>query len=147
MDSIKYDITATSSPMMPKLGRGTECIRLLISQISPDMREVIVPMLSLLWGLTSAKRSLCILTIRGRNIRRTIGSCSRSLSRYGWPTLCRESSDEMDQQERADEECSRGGGISQTGQIFHPSPSTNYRLFPRGAVKKRIRRHQKERNV
>ena len=45
MDSIKYDITATSSPMMPKLGRGTECIRLLISQISPDMREVIVPML------------------------------------------------------------------------------------------------------
>ena len=45
MDSIKYDITATSSPMMPKLGRGTECLRLLISQISPDMREVIVPML------------------------------------------------------------------------------------------------------
>ena len=30
---------------MPFLGKGTECIRLLVSQISPDMRETIVPML------------------------------------------------------------------------------------------------------
>lgn len=32
------------SPKMPKLGKGTECIKLLVSQISPDMRESIIPM-------------------------------------------------------------------------------------------------------
>ena len=42
---MKYDITKQASPMMPYLGKGTECIKLLVSQISPDMREVIVPML------------------------------------------------------------------------------------------------------
>jgi hypothetical protein len=65
---MKYDITKQASSMMPYLGKSTECIKLLVSQISPDMREVIVPMLSLLWGLTSAKRSLCILTMRGRGL-------------------------------------------------------------------------------
>ena len=39
----KYNLT--SQPMMPNLGKGTECIKLLVSQISPDMREAIVPML------------------------------------------------------------------------------------------------------
>lgn len=34
----------TVSPKMPKLGKGLECIKLLTSQISPDMRESIVPM-------------------------------------------------------------------------------------------------------
>ena len=31
---------------MPYLGKGTECIKLLISQASKDMREPLVPMLS-----------------------------------------------------------------------------------------------------
>ena len=30
---------------MPKLGKGTDCIKLLLSQVSKDMREPIVPML------------------------------------------------------------------------------------------------------
>ena len=68
---MKYDITKQASPMMPYLGKGTECIKLLVSQISPDMREVIVPMLFSALGLTSAKRSLCIRIIRGRNIGQT----------------------------------------------------------------------------
>ncbi len=42
---MKYDITATESPKMPHLGKGTECIRLILSQISPDMREAILPMI------------------------------------------------------------------------------------------------------
>jgi len=37
--------------------------------------------------------------------------------------------------------------FSALGLTSHPPPSTNYRLFSGGAVKKRIRRHQKERNV
>ncbi len=50
---MKYDITKQASPMMPYLGKGTECIKLLVSQISPDMREVIVSMLFSALGLTS----------------------------------------------------------------------------------------------
>lgn len=40
-----YDITTTTAPKMPNLGKGTECIQILASQISPDMREAIVPMI------------------------------------------------------------------------------------------------------
>ena len=39
-----YDITKKSAPKMPNLGKGLECIKLIASQISPDMREAIVPM-------------------------------------------------------------------------------------------------------
>ena len=34
-----------TSPTMPRLGKGTECIKLLLSQVSKDMREPITPML------------------------------------------------------------------------------------------------------
>jgi len=40
-----HDITKPTAPVMPNLGKGTECISLITSQISPDMREAIVPML------------------------------------------------------------------------------------------------------
>lgn len=43
--SMKYDITKKSAPAMPTLGRGTECIKLLLSQASKDMHEPLVPML------------------------------------------------------------------------------------------------------
>ena len=42
---MKYDISKTSAPKMPNLGRGTECIRILLSQASKDMHEPLVPML------------------------------------------------------------------------------------------------------
>ena len=42
---MKYDITKHTAPKMPNLGRGTECIKLLISQASKDMHEPLVPML------------------------------------------------------------------------------------------------------
>ena len=42
---MKYDITKKSAPAMPNLGKGTECIKLLLSQISKDMHEPLVPML------------------------------------------------------------------------------------------------------
>ncbi len=34
-----YDITKTKAPKMPTLGRGTECIKILLSQVSKDVRE------------------------------------------------------------------------------------------------------------
>ena len=40
-----YDISKATAPAMPYLGKGTECIKLLLSQSSKDMREPLVPML------------------------------------------------------------------------------------------------------
>ena len=42
--NLKYDISKTTAPKMPKLGKGTECVQLLLSQISKDMHEPLVPM-------------------------------------------------------------------------------------------------------
>ena len=42
---MKYDITKPKAPTMPTLGKGTECIRLLLSQTSKDMHDPLVPML------------------------------------------------------------------------------------------------------
>jgi len=40
-----YDITKPMAPVMPTLGKGTECIKILLSQVSKDMYEPLVPML------------------------------------------------------------------------------------------------------
>ena len=42
---MKYDISKTTAPAMPALGKGTECIKLLLTQTSKDMHEPLVPML------------------------------------------------------------------------------------------------------
>ena len=42
---MRYDISKASAPSMPKLGKGTECIKILLSQVSKDIREPLVPML------------------------------------------------------------------------------------------------------
>ncbi len=42
---MRYDISKASAPKMPKLGKGTECIKILLSQVSNDIREPLVPML------------------------------------------------------------------------------------------------------
>ena len=41
---MKYDITKPTSPAMPNLGRGTECVKLLLSQASKDMKRPHFPM-------------------------------------------------------------------------------------------------------
>ena len=54
---MKYDITKPTAPMMPNLGRGTECIKLLLSQASKDVQKPFVLMFFPLFGalLGSAK--------------------------------------------------------------------------------------------
>ena len=42
---MRYDISKSSAPKMPTLGKGTECIKILLSQVSKDVREPLVPML------------------------------------------------------------------------------------------------------
>ena len=42
---MRYDITKPTAPKMPNLGKGTECIKILLSQVSKDMYDPLVPML------------------------------------------------------------------------------------------------------
>ena len=42
--TMRYDISKATAPMMPNLGKGTECIKILLSQVSKDMHEPLVPM-------------------------------------------------------------------------------------------------------
>ena len=42
---MKYDISKQKAPAMPRLGTGTEFVKLLLTQVSKDMREPIVPMI------------------------------------------------------------------------------------------------------
>ena len=42
---MRYDISRNKAPEMPNLGKGTECIKILLSQASKDMYEPLVPML------------------------------------------------------------------------------------------------------
>ena len=42
---MKYDITKQTAPKMPRLGKGTECIKILLSQVSKSMHEPLVSML------------------------------------------------------------------------------------------------------
>ena len=41
---MRYDISKAKAPEMPNLGKGTECIKLLLSQASKDMYEPLIPM-------------------------------------------------------------------------------------------------------
>ncbi|MBR5963793.1 MAG: hypothetical protein IK000_06570 [Bacteroidaceae bacterium] len=43
--TMKYDIFSNIAPAMPKPSKGTECVSLLLSQASKDMREPLVPMI------------------------------------------------------------------------------------------------------
>ena len=47
---MKYDIAKPTAPVMPNLGRGTECVKLLLSQASKDMHEPLVPMFFPIFG-------------------------------------------------------------------------------------------------
>ena len=42
---MEYNVISTKAPTLPNLGKGTECINLLLSQASKDMHAPLVPML------------------------------------------------------------------------------------------------------
>ena len=42
---MKYNLSKTTPPAMPRLGKGTECVALLLSQVSKDTQKPIVSML------------------------------------------------------------------------------------------------------
>ena len=39
-----YNIFSSTAPAMPKPGKGTEIVKLLLSQVSREMREPLLPM-------------------------------------------------------------------------------------------------------
>ena len=45
MTNIKYNLSKPTPPAMPRLGKGTESVQLLLSQVSKDMHQPIVPIL------------------------------------------------------------------------------------------------------
>ena len=47
---MRYDISKATAPKMPALGKGTECIKILLSQVSKDNYEPFVPMFFPVFG-------------------------------------------------------------------------------------------------
>ena len=47
---MKYEISKAAAPAMPNLGKGTEIVKLLLSQASKDMYEPLVPMFFPIFG-------------------------------------------------------------------------------------------------
>ena len=45
-----YNIFSKKAPAMPRLGKGLESISLMLSQVSKDMREPLVPMILPIFG-------------------------------------------------------------------------------------------------
>jgi hypothetical protein len=41
---MRYDINNQKAPEMPNLGKGTKCIKILLSQASKDMHEPLILM-------------------------------------------------------------------------------------------------------
>ena len=64
-----YDITKPTAPTMPTLGKGTECIKLLLSQVSKDMHEPLVPMLFPILGTTKQKIIFLRMTMTNDSCR------------------------------------------------------------------------------
>jgi len=66
---MRYDISKATAPAMPNLGKGTECIRLLLSQTSRDMHEPLVPMLFPILGAHISGWNFSTPTSVGRSRR------------------------------------------------------------------------------
>ena len=63
---MRYDISKASAPQMPSLGKGTECIKILLSQVSNDIREPLVPMLFPILGAHISDYEFQFLDLIGR---------------------------------------------------------------------------------
>ena len=62
---MKYDINKPSFPKMLSLGKGTECIKILLSQASKDIQDPMISMFSPHLAHMSALWNFSILTTVG----------------------------------------------------------------------------------
>ena len=63
---MKYEISTATAPAMPNLGKGTECIKILLSQASKDMYEPLIPMFFPILGAHISVAKFQYLSIIGR---------------------------------------------------------------------------------
>ena len=47
---MNYDITIPSAPKMPRLGKGSECVKILLILVLKDIDEPLIPMLFPIFG-------------------------------------------------------------------------------------------------
>ena len=66
---MRYDISKATAPAMLNLGKGTECIKFLLSQASKDMYEPLVPKFFPYLAHTSAMQNFSIPTSVGMKRR------------------------------------------------------------------------------
>ena len=72
---MKYEISKATAPAMPNLGKGTEIVKLLLSQASKDMYEPLVPMFFPIFG---AHISVLNFNTRFRYAHNNSGLCSHN---------------------------------------------------------------------
>ena len=63
---MNYNISKATAPAMPNLGKGTECIKILLSQASKDMYEPLIPMFFPILGAHISVAKFQYLSIIGR---------------------------------------------------------------------------------
>ena len=72
---MSYNIFNSTAPAMPKPTKGTECIKILLSQTSKDMHEPLVPML---FPVLGAHISVLNFNTRFRYALNNSGLCSHN---------------------------------------------------------------------
>ena len=80
---MRYDISKNKDPEMPNLGKGTECIKILLSQASKDMHEPLVPMLFPLFSahLGFAKINLT-RSFGGKSVEKCLLECQNQPNKH-----------------------------------------------------------------
>ena len=63
---MRYDINRNKAPEMPNLGKGTECIKILLSQASKCMQTPLIPVLLPVLGARVCVAKFQYLTSFGR---------------------------------------------------------------------------------
>ena len=64
---MKYNISTSTPPKMPRLGKGTGCVKILLSQVSKDMFDPLIPMFFPYFAQKKAEQNFNIPTSFGRN--------------------------------------------------------------------------------
>ena len=82
MTNNKYSGSKTTPTAMPRLGKGTECVLLLLSQVSKDMRQSLV---SMLFPILGEHVSGAEFMYSDKSRKETSGILAKNFSPEGFP--------------------------------------------------------------
>lgn len=77
MTNIKYNLSKPTPPAMPRLGKGTESVQLLLSQVSKDMHQSLV---SILFPILGAHVSGAEFMYSDKSSKETSGILAKNFS-------------------------------------------------------------------